>query len=125
MSRREKPPKTNQVVLPRTGPEVMEQRLLLPVLQVIQYGCHLAGMLLQASPGNHTVIHWGASAGQGHAVSSLTSPRVASSAHNGCLTSFTPLSRQNSDKEGDGNSGSYSSVLDVLREKERSRSDSG
>ena len=123
MSRREKPPKTNQIVLLGAGPEVMEWRLLLTLLPGVRYGHRLCWCAAPGQPRESGVIHWEVIAEQGHVISSVKYPLAVSSAQKSCPTSFTHLSRQNN-KGGDGNSGPCTRIVSLLKEKERSRLDS-
>ena len=80
-----------------------------------------AGTLLQASPRNLAVSHGEVVAEQGHAISSAIYPLAVSGAQKRCPTSFTHLSRQKNGTEGDGNSGLCTRIVNLLKEKERSR----
>ena len=80
-----------------------------------------AGALLQASPRKLAVAHWEVSAERGPVISSAIYPLAVSSAPNSCPTSFTHLSRQNNNKEGDGNSHPFTKIVNLLKEKERLR----
>ena len=121
MSRREKPPNTNQIVLPKVGPAVMEWHRLQSCCQWSNMVISSAGTLLQASPRNLAVSHGEVIAKQGHVISSVIYPLAVSSAQKSCPISFTHLSRQKNGTEGDGNSGLCTRIVNLLKEKKRSR----